>query len=44
MLPYTFMGIPPEGYHFVDLQSSRSVGSTASCPESTILHLGQEVF
>lgn len=44
MLPYTFMGIPPEGYHFVDLQSSRRVGFTASCPESAILHLWQEVF
>lgn len=43
-LPYTFMGIPPERHHFVDLQTSCSVGSTPSCPESTILHPGQEVF
>lgn len=44
MVPYTFVGIPPEGNHFVDLQGSCSVGSTMSCPESTILHLGQEVL
>lgn len=44
MLPNTFMSVPPEGYHFVDLQSSGSVGATAPCPESAVLHLRQEVF
>lgn len=44
MLPYAFMSVPPEGDHFVDLQSSGSVGATAPCPESTVFHLGQEVF
>lgn len=38
------MGVPPEGYHFIYLQSSRSIGSTTSCPERAILHLSQEVF
>lgn len=44
MLPYTFMSIPPKGYHFVDLQSSGGIGATAACLESAVLHLGQEVF
>lgn len=44
MLPYTFMSVPPEGYHFVDLQSSGSVGAAAPCLESAVLHLRQEVF
>lgn len=44
ILPYSFMSVPPEGYHFVDLQSSGSVSATAPCPESAVLHLRQEVF
>lgn len=43
-LPYTFMGVPPEGHHFVDLQSTCSIGSPPPCPERTVLHLGQKVF
>lgn len=44
MLPYTFMSIPPERYHFVDLQSSSSIGTTAACAKSAVLHFRQEVF
>lgn len=44
ILPYAFMGIPPKWNHFVDLQSACSVRTSASCPESAILHLRQEVF
>lgn len=38
------MSVPPEGDHFVDLQSPGGVGAAAPCPESAVLHLRQEVF
>lgn len=44
MLPYAFMSVPPERYHFVDLQSSGSIGATAACAKSAVLHFRQEVF
>lgn len=44
MLPYTFMSVPPKRYHFVDLQSSSSIGATAACAKSAVLHFRQEVF
>lgn len=44
MLPDAFVGVPPEGDHFVDLQGPSGVGAAASRPQSAVFHLGQEVF
>lgn len=43
-LPDAFVGVPPEGHHFVDLQGPSSVGAATSCPQGPVFYLGQEVF